>query len=154
MGGCRRLFPVMFEMMYQSCMPLFTRALDTWWDDPAVTVAVLKFWMEIAENKDGRISFDAAFPGGMLLFKEMAASITAYGRHLLAQGPVAEGRDAYKLRYKGIGVCLASMALALTGQYVAFGAFTLYGDTTVDEVVSLLTLPARALSRYIRVWCV
>jgi exportin-7 len=144
----------MFEMMYQSCMPLFTRALDTWWDDPAVTVAVLKFWMEIAENKDGRISFDAAFPGGMLLFKEMAASITAYGRHLLAQGPVAEGRDAYKLRYKGIGVCLASMALALTGQYVAFGAFTLYGDTTVDEVVSLLTLPARALSRYIRVWCV
>ena len=44
--------------------------IDKWYanDNPrsfcfSVTVAVLKFWMEIAENKDGRISFDAAFPG-------------------------------------------------------------------------------------------
>ena len=126
----RRLFPLMFDLLYPNSLPLFTRALDTWWDDPAVTVAVLKFWMEVAENKDGRIYFDAAFPGGLLLFKEMAASITAYGRHILAQGPVADGQDAYKLRYKSIGICLACLSLALTGQYVNFGAFTLYGDST------------------------
>ncbi len=29
------------------------------WDDPAVTVAVLKMWMEMAENKEARIYFDA-----------------------------------------------------------------------------------------------
>jgi hypothetical protein len=61
---------------------------------------------------------------------------------------VRENQDAYKLRYKSIGVCLASMALALTGQYVAFGAFTLYGDKTVDEVVGLLMLLALSIPKH------
>ena len=144
----RRLFPLMFDLLYPACLPLFTRAMETWWDDPAVTVAVLKLWMELAENKDGRIYFDAAFPGGLLLFKEMAASILAYGRNVLAQGPVPGGQDAYKLRYKSIGVCLASMALALTGQYVTFGAFTLYGDKTVDDVVGVLMTLALSIPKH------
>ena len=89
----RRLFPVMFDLLYPACLPVFTRAIDTWydalrllyycftialrlypaclpvvkqkrkkmdrWDDPAVTVAVLKMWMEMAENKEARIYFDA-----------------------------------------------------------------------------------------------
>ena len=93
----RRLFPLMFDLLYPACLPVFTRALDTWWDDPAVTVAVLKCWMEMAENKDGRICFDAAFPGGLLLFKEMAASIVAYGRKILSQGPLPEGQVSLSL---------------------------------------------------------
>jgi hypothetical protein len=40
------------------------------------------------------------------------------------------------------------MALALTGQYVAFGAFTLYGDKTVDEVVGLLMLLALSIPKH------
>ncbi len=83
----------MFDLLYPACLPVFTRAIDTWydallllcycfttavllyaaclpavkqkrkkmdrWDDPAVTVAVLKMWMEMAENKEARIYFDA-----------------------------------------------------------------------------------------------
>ena len=44
-------------------------------------------------------------------------NLITQARHL---GPTTCGR------YKGIGVCLAALALALTGEYVDLGAFTLY----------------------------
>jgi hypothetical protein len=28
----RRLFPVMFDLLYPACLPVFTRAIDTWYD--------------------------------------------------------------------------------------------------------------------------
>uniref|UniRef100_A0A7S4P578 Exportin-7/Ran-binding protein 17 TPR repeats domain-containing protein n=1 Tax=Guillardia theta TaxID=55529 RepID=A0A7S4P578_GUITH len=151
-----RLFPILFESLYPSYLPLFTRALDVWHDDPAVTVAVLKFWMEMAENKEERIRFDAAFPGGLLLFKEMSRSITTYAHHLLNQGPLPEGVDAYKARYKALGVCMASVSLAISGEYVSFGAYTLYGDQIAEEVVSVLvqlalSIPERELLAFHKV---
>jgi exportin-7 len=140
-----RLFPLLFDLLYPRHLPLLTRALETWHDAPDVTNSVLKLWMELSENKDGRIKFDGAFPGGLLLFKELAASVQAYGRAVLAQPELPDGADAYKTRYKGVGVCLAALALALTGDYVDLGAFTLYGDTVVDDVMGAAMQMALAI---------
>jgi len=142
-----RMYPLLFDLLYPRYLPLLTRALETWGDAPDVTNSVLKLWMELSENKDGRIKFDGAFPGGLLLFKELSASVCTYGSALLAQpDTVQPGVDAYKTRYKGIGVCLAALALALTGEYVDLGAFTLYGDKTADEVMGLAMQMALSIS--------
>ena len=48
-----------------------------------------------------------------------------YGRRVLSTKEVP---DAYSHRYKGIWVCLSILTRALSGNYVNFGVFDLYGD--------------------------
>ncbi len=38
------------------------------------------------------------------------------------------GSALYDTRYKGISVCLLALARAMSGNYVNFGVFELYGD--------------------------
>lgn len=51
--------------------------------------------------------------------------VVAYGRRVLAMGAVP---DLYAYKYKGIGLCLLALARAMSGNYVNFGVFDLYGD--------------------------
>ena len=49
----------------------------------------------------------------------------AYGNRVLS---VPSGSDPYAAKYKGIWVCLTILSRALSGNYVNFGVFDLYGD--------------------------
>eukprot|EP00960_Hanusia_phi_P030461 748639-Hanusia_phi.AAC.3 len=133
-----KLFHVLFDMMFPACQGVFARCLECWADDPAVCIAVLKMWMEIASNARNRISFDAGIPAGLVVFKEMALTIIVYCRYLLSKGPSTGGMDPYNHRYKCIGICMLSMTLALSGEYVGFGAFSMYGDSVVEDVFKVL----------------
>lgn len=51
--------------------------------------------------------------------------LVTYGNRVLAAAP---GGDPYAAKYKGIWVCLMILSRALSGNYVNFGVFDLYGD--------------------------
>ncbi len=52
----------------------------------------------------------------------------------------------YRQRYKCISACFAILKVSLSGSYVNFGVFRLYGDTCLDDALNmfiklLLTIP-------------
>ncbi len=51
--------------------------------------------------------------------------LVTYGNRVLAAG---SSSNPYAHKYKGIWVCLTVLARALSGNYVNFGVFDLYGD--------------------------
>jgi hypothetical protein len=54
-----------------------------------------------------------------------AQVIVTYGTRCLHMGPSS---DPYGTKYKGTWICLQILARALSGNYVNFGVFELYGD--------------------------
>ena len=65
-----------------------------------------------------------------------------YGRRVLSTKEVP---DAYAYRYKGIWVCLSILTRALSGNYVNFGVFDLYGDPALKVTLG----NSQALRRWI-----
>jgi hypothetical protein len=59
--------------------------------------------------------------------------LVAYGKAVLARPPVPEGQ-LYDLKYKGIWICLCMLSRAMSGNYVNFGVFDLYGDRWAASV--------------------
>ncbi len=51
--------------------------------------------------------------------------LVTYGARALALPPAS---NAYEGKYKGTWVCLLMLARAMSGNYVNFGVFDLYGD--------------------------
>ena len=51
----------------------------------------------------------------------------------------------YKQRYKGIGLCLACVAVAVAGDFASLGALAAYGDAVLDDVMGVLTPLALAV---------
>ena len=141
----QRHFPLLISLLLPH-LATFARGMEEWALSPDVTTAILKLWLELADNKEGRLALEASSPNGLLLFRAMGQTILSYGRRMLQhmqeeaqRGSVGdERRDLYKERYKGIGLCLACMALALTGDYVPLGALSVYGDKMVEEMMAVV----------------
>ncbi len=58
---------------------------------------------------------------------QVSKVLVAYGQAVLARPPLPEGQ-LYDLKYKGIWICLCMLSRAMSGNYVNFGVFDLYGD--------------------------
>lgn len=43
----------------------------------------------------------------------------------------------YAMKLKGISICFSILKLALSGSYVNFGVFELYGDTALDDALKI-----------------
>jgi exportin-7 len=106
-----------------------------WYQTPAVTTPLLKLVAEFVYNKAQRLTFDSSSPNGILLFRETSALIYVYGTRILANEPPASA-GVYEHKYKGIGIALLALQRALSGNYVNFGVFALYGDKALDDVLS------------------
>ncbi|PIK61768.1 putative exportin-7-like [Apostichopus japonicus] len=121
-------YMMLFEWIYPSYTPILLRAVELWYHDPAVTTPVLKLMAELVQNRSQRLQFDVSSPNGILLFRETSKMIAAYG----------------------ISVCFAMLKAALSGSYVNFGVFRLYGDNALDEALQmfiklLLSVPLKDL---------
>ncbi len=44
----------------------------------------------------------------------------------------------YPLKLKGISICFSILKLALSGSYVNFGVFQLYGDRALDDALNTI----------------
>ena len=65
-----------------------------------------------------------------------------FGRQLLSAPP---GGDAYALRYKGTAAAMTAVQRALTGNYVNFGVFDLYGDRALADALDCVLACACAV---------
>ncbi|XP_015472063.1 exportin-7-like [Parus major] len=78
--------------------------------------------------------------------------ITTYGNRILTLGEVPK-EQVYALKLKGISVCFSMLKAALSGSYVNFGVFRLYGDDALDNALQtfiklLLSIPHSDLLDY------
>ncbi|KAF0719560.1 Aste57867_954 [Aphanomyces stellatus] len=149
----KRTYNCMFDMIYPTYMPVFTKAAEVWYDTPTVMNALLKFLQELSYNKSQRVIFDQCSPNGILLFRELSNVIVAYGSRILNYQAL---RDSYAEKYKGISLCLGVLFRALGGNYVNFGVFKLYNDKAWDQALEIclqmaLSIPLDELMTYPKV---
>ncbi|XP_020583415.1 exportin-7-A isoform X4 [Phalaenopsis equestris] len=130
----RRTYGLLFDWLYPAHMPLFLKAIAHWTDAPQVTTPLLKFMAEFVLNKAQRMTFDSSSPNGILLFREVSKLIVAYGSRILS---LPNGSDIYANKYKGIWISLTILSRALSGNYVNFGVFELYGDRALAEALDI-----------------
>ncbi|KAJ8026013.1 Exportin-7 [Holothuria leucospilota] len=142
-------YMMLFDWIYPSYCPILLRAVELWYHDPAVTTPVLKLMAELVQNRSQRLQFDVSSPNGILLFRETSKMIVSYGSRVLAMGDIPKDQ-IYAMKLKGISVCFAMLKAALSGSYVNFGVFRLYGDNALDEALQmfiklLLSVPLKDL---------
>ncbi|MEQ2205778.1 hypothetical protein XENOCAPTIV_013642 [Xenoophorus captivus] len=99
-----------------------------------------------------RLQFDVSSPNGILLFRETSKMITTYGNRILTLGEVPK-EQVYGVKLKGVSVCFAMLKAVLSGNYVNFGVFRLYGDDALDNALQtfiklLLSIPHSDLLDY------
>ena len=147
-ANSRRTYGLLFDWVYPRRAPLLLHAMDAFAEDPRVTTPLLKFVAEFVLNKTQRLTFEPSSVNGILLFREVSKLIVTYGRRVLAMTNAANAKDgeAYAKRYKGIWISLAVLMRALSGNYVNFGVFELYGDAALKDaletaVAMSLTVP-------------
>lgn len=122
----RRIYTQLFDWLYPAHFQAIIACLDAWADSPEVTTPLLKFMAEFVHNKTQRLTFDSSSPNGILLFREVSKVLLTYGTHVLSAPPPSS--DPYSNRYKGIWICFQILTRSLSGNYVNFGVFELYGD--------------------------
>jgi exportin-7 len=142
---------MLFDSLYPRVFPALVRGASLFAHDPQVTTALLKFVCELVFNKSNRILFDHCSANGILLFRETSKIACAFSRRIVALETPAD--DRYKLKYKGMGLCLTMLARALGGRYVNFGVFALYGDRALDSALEAslymaLTIPLPELLEF------
>nr|XP_018674150.1 PREDICTED: exportin-7-like isoform X3 [Musa acuminata subsp. malaccensis] len=146
----RRTYGLLFDWLYPSHMPLLLKAISHWSDVPEVTTPLLKFMAEFVLNKAQRLSFDSSSPNGILLFREVSKLVVAYGSSILSR-PIST--DIYNNKYKGIWISLIILSRALSGNYVNFGVFELYGDRALTDALDvslkmILSIPLADIFAY------
>lgn len=144
-------YSMLFDWIYPDYTPILIRAVEIWAHDPSVTTPVLKLFAELVNCRSQRLQGNVSSPNGILLFRESSKLICTYGnRILLLEVP----RDQhYPMRLKGISICFLMLKHALSGNYVNFGVFKLYGDDTLDNVLNItakmmLSIPQNDLLEY------
>ncbi|KAL2536815.1 ARM repeat superfamily protein [Forsythia ovata] len=130
----RRTYGFLFDWIYPAHMPIVLRGISHWADKPEVTTPLLKFMAEFVLNKAQRVTFDTSSPNGILLFREVSKLLVAYGSRILS---LSKATDIYAFKYKGIWISLTILSRALSGNYVNFGVFELYGDRSLADVLDI-----------------
>lgn len=143
-----RTYTLFFEWFYPVHTPVMLKICEVFSESgvPEVTNVLLKFYAEFVLNKSQRISFGSSSPNGILLFRETSKILVTYGQHTLTNWERIGGAaiveknssmDPYRLLYKGIWVCLLMFTRALSGNYVNFGVFALYGDPALNDAMGI-----------------
>ncbi|EAA09181.6 AGAP004535-PA [Anopheles gambiae str. PEST] len=137
-------YMMLFDWIYPDYSPILIRAVQMWAHDPTVTTPVLKLFTELVYNRSQRLLFDVSSPNGILLFRETSKLICCYGESMLSLNVPKE--QMYPMKLKGISVCFQMLKQILSGNYVNFGVFKLYGDNALDNVLNMtakliLTIP-------------
>ncbi|KAK7344913.1 hypothetical protein VNO77_15144 [Canavalia gladiata] len=130
----RRTYGFFFDWLYPAHMPLLLKGVAHYADIPEVTTPLLKFMAELVLNRSQRLVFDTSSPNGILLFREVSKLIVAYGSRVL---PLPNKADMYTFKYKGISICLTILTRALSGNFVNFGIFELYGDRALVDALDI-----------------
>ncbi|KAG0375493.1 Ran-binding protein 17 [Mortierella sp. AD032] len=131
----RKQYTLFFEWFYPAYTPIVVRAIEIWPHDE-LGIAILRFWHEFVSNKSSRVTFDSSSPNGILLFRETSNILYTYGQNLLSR-PLSNSSARWTEKYKGIMLYFNVLSASLSGKYVNFGVFKLYGDKALDQVLNV-----------------
>lgn len=73
----------LFDWLYPRYLPLFTKAIEYWYNEPFVTTPILKLMAELVQNRSQRLTFEISSPNGILLFREASQLVCTYGSRVL-----------------------------------------------------------------------
>ncbi|KAF8941502.1 Exportin 7 [Dissophora ornata] len=131
----RKQYNLFFEWFYPAYTPIVLRAMEIW-PHNELGIAIMRFWNEFASNKSSRVAFESSSPNGILLFRETSNILYTYGRNLLNR-PLSSDSARWSEKYKGIMLYFNALSASLSGKYVNFGVFKLYGDKALDQVLEV-----------------
>ncbi|KAI1317503.1 Exportin 7 [Mortierella claussenii] len=131
----RKQYSLFFDWFYPAYTPIVLRAVEIW-PHNELGIAILRFWNEFASNKSSRVTFDSSSPNGILLFRETSNILYTYGQNLLNR-PLSNSSARWPEKYKGIMLYFNVLSASLSGKYVNFGVFKLYGDKALDQVLEV-----------------
>ena len=130
--------------------PLLLKICQVFTADNTVIIPLMRFAAEFVRNEQSRITFEPSSPNGILLFRDVSALVTCYGRAKLQElfpqsqdgwPPVvpASGQDdvMYKQTYKPLSIAMGVVMRALSGSYCNFGVFAMYGDPVLNDVLEV-----------------
>ncbi|KCV72164.1 hypothetical protein H696_01566 [Fonticula alba] len=138
----KRHYQIFFNWFFESYFSIIPACLAAFSPRSSVSVAGLKFVADLAHNKSQRLVFETSSADGIRLFRGVAAAVTAFGERLLnSLPPGASG-------FKAMLACFNALYRALSGLYVCFGVFALYGDASLKNALSMfvrlcLSVPLR-----------
>ena len=142
----------LFDWLYPRYLPLFTKAIEIWYNEPFVTTPILKLMAELVQNRSQRLTFEISSPNGILLFREASRLVCTYGARILTLnitnssnatgsllGKAADSSkdQIYPLKLKGISICFSILKWSLSGGYVNFGVFHLYNDAALNDALEM-----------------
>ncbi|KAI1719305.1 exportin-7-B [Ditylenchus destructor] len=107
-------------------------AVQLWADVANVMTPIMKLVQELTLNRQSRLSYDMHSCVSVILFREVSKIICDYGTRLLALPPVPKDQH-YKERVKNIGVICGTLRHVLSGGYLPFGVFWIYGDNCLNN---------------------
>ncbi|KAJ6221671.1 hypothetical protein RDWZM_000216 [Blomia tropicalis] len=128
---------IFFNWIYPAYTPVFHAAIDLWYNDPQVTTPILKLYAELVNNRSQRLQFDISSPNGILLFRDTSKLLVNYGSKILMIRDIADDQ-LYPMKLKGVSICFSILKLALSGSYVNFGVFQLYGDRALEDALNTI----------------
>eukprot|EP01006_Ploeotia_vitrea_P001390 TRINITY_DN104733_c0_g1_i1.p1 TRINITY_DN104733_c0_g1~~TRINITY_DN104733_c0_g1_i1.p1 ORF type:complete len:705 (+),score=416.64 TRINITY_DN104733_c0_g1_i1:264-2117(+) len=125
-----------FEWIYPRVLSVFVLMLETFFDDPKVTTAILSFMIELVHDRRHRIEFPQSCAHGYQLFREAMKVVATYGNRMLQLTDPVE--DLYSERLKGISLCMDLLTKSMNGQYVNFGVFEMYNDQCLVSALNTM----------------
>lgn len=131
----RHCYLWVFNWIYPKYLNVLLRLLETWWDDPDVTIPILRLYSELVFSRDRRITFERNSPNGILLFQQTSKILDIYARRILALKH-HQTKDVHKEKLKGVMLSLQIMHRSMSGDYVPFGVFPLYNEQALKKSLS------------------
>ena len=120
-----------FEWFYDKFAIVMAACQNYLYQD-TVMDSMLKFLMELVYCRNSRIKFDNATAYGVVLFKNLSSVINGYGKVVVEN---AGSPEFFKKFYGKIRRLLGIVTYVLSGGYVAFGVFEVYGDTSFVDAL-------------------
>lgn len=135
--GCqtKTQYEQVWDWIYPTFIEIIAKGAGLLYDIPTVTSPLLKLAIQMATNRGGRLDFGCSSANGILLFREISKIIVEYGTKIAGVTPPPTARYTYKL--KGIYLTFKLMVQALSGNYVNFAIFELYGDPCLSNALNV-----------------
>ncbi|CAF0733817.1 unnamed protein product, partial [Brachionus calyciflorus] len=134
----RAAYMQLFDWLYPNYVPLFTKAIEVWYNEPFVTTPILKLMSELVQNRSQRLTFEISSPNGILLFREASRLVCTYGSRIVTVNGMENNKDQiYQMKLKGISICFNILKWSLSGGYVNFGVFRLYNDNALNDALEM-----------------
>ena len=127
----QKIYIEFFEWFYEK-FNIVMAACQNYLYENTVMDSMLKFLAEFVYSRNSRIKFDNATSYGIVMFKNVSKVLNGYGKVMLEN---AGNPEYFKKFYSKIRRLIGILTNFMTGGYVNFGAFEVYGDLCFVETL-------------------